>query len=58
MPIHKLEMKDHNMSAAQLIETSKTNIDLEKHLEGWLERSPWAIAQEPLLIKLQYGFSS
>ena len=50
MPIFKLKMTGDDISDAELIEASKTNLDLEKHLECWLERSPWAIAQEPLLL--------
>lgn len=50
MPIFKLKVKGQDLSDAELIEASKTNIDLENHLEAWLERSPWAIAQEPLMV--------
>jgi hypothetical protein len=50
MPIFKLKVKGQDLSDAELIEASKTNIDLEDHLEAWLERSPWAIAQEPLML--------
>jgi len=50
MPVFKLQKKGDNLSNAELIEASKTNLDLEKHLECWLEQSPWAIAQEPILI--------
>lgn len=49
MPIFKLDKKGTDISEALLIEASKTTLDLEKHLECWLERSPWAIAQEPLI---------
>lgn len=50
MPIFKLKVKGHDLSDAELIEFSKTDIELENHLEAWLERSPWAIAQEPLMV--------
>ena len=49
MPIFKLKKKDGSVENACLIEASKTNLDLEKHLECWLENRPWAIAQEPFL---------
>ncbi len=50
MPIFKLRKKGRDLSNAELIEASKTKLDLEKYLESWLEQSPWAIAQEPILI--------
>jgi hypothetical protein len=49
MAIFKLQKNGDNISNAELIEASKTDIDLELHLESWLEKSPWAIAQEPLI---------
>ena len=49
MAIFKLQKDGNDISNAELIEASKTNIDLELHLESWLEKSPWAIAQEPLI---------
>ena len=49
MPIFKLDKKGTDISEAILIEASKTTLDLEKHLECWLERSPWAVAQEPII---------
>ncbi|MGM0670419.1 MAG: DUF7669 domain-containing protein, partial [Gemmatimonadota bacterium] len=49
MPIFKLDKTGPDLSSATLVEASKTNLDLEKHLECWLERSPWAIAQEPII---------
>lgn len=50
MPIFKLKKRNNDISNAELIPASKTNLDLEQHLENWLEHSPWAIAQEPLLL--------
>ncbi|NVM56147.1 MAG: hypothetical protein HWN66_20795 [Candidatus Helarchaeota archaeon] len=50
MPIFKLRKKGKDLSNAELIEAPKTKLNLEKHLEGWLEQSPCAIAQEPILI--------
>ena len=49
MAIFKLQTNGDDISKAELVEASKTNIDLELHLESWLEKSPWAIAQEPLI---------
>lgn len=50
MPIFKLKTTGDDISNAELMEASKTNLDLEKRLECWLEQNPWAIAQEPLLL--------
>ena len=49
MAIFKLKTNGENLINAELVEASKKDIDLEKHLESWLEKSPWAIAQEPLI---------
>ena len=37
------------MSKAELLVAQETRLRLETYLEGWLERSPWALAQEPIL---------
>jgi len=50
MPIFKLKKKNNDIENGVLIPAEKTSIELERHLESWLENSPWAIAQEPLLI--------
>lgn len=50
MPIFKLKKENNSIEDAELIPAEKTSLELEKHLECWLENSPWAIAQEPLLI--------
>ncbi len=50
MPIFKLKKENDSLEKAVLVQAAKTSLELEKHLEGWLENSPWAIAQEPLLI--------
>ena len=50
MPIFKLKQEDNNIENAVLIPAKKTSLELERHLECWLENSPWAIAQEPILI--------
>lgn len=49
MPIFKLK-NENNIERAILVPAEKTTLELEAHLECWLENSPWAIAQEPLLI--------
>ena len=50
MPIFKLKKENNNIEKAILVPAEKTTLELEAHLECWLENSPWAIAQEPLLI--------
>ena len=50
MPIFKLKKEKNSIENAILIPAKKTSLELEKHLESWLENSPWAVAQEPLLI--------
>ena len=43
MPIFRLE-------GDKLIIAQKTNLKLEKHLEIWLENSPWAVIQDELVL--------
>ena len=50
MSIFKLKKESNNIEQAILVPAEKTTLELEAHLECWLENSPWAIAQEPLLI--------
>jgi len=50
MPIFKLKQTGRQISQAELVEASKVKLDLEAHLESWLAQSPWAIAQEPILV--------
>jgi len=47
MPIFRLEGDD--ISKAKLIIAQETDLELERHLEDWLESSPRALTQEPLL---------
>ena len=50
MPIFKLEKSDgDDMSKAELVIAEKTNLELEKHLEVWLENSPWVLIQNSIL---------
>ena len=47
MPIFRLEGDD--VSEARLVIAQETDLELESHLEDWLENSPRALTQEPLL---------
>ena len=51
MPIFRLERSEgDDMSKAELIIAQETNLELEKHLENWLENSPrQTLAQEDFL---------
>ncbi len=50
MPIFKPKQTGQDISQAELVEASKTELVLEQHLESWIAQSPWAIAQEPILL--------
>ena len=50
MALFKLRKTGDHISQGELIEASHTSLELEQHLECWLEKSPWAIAEEPLLV--------
>ncbi len=43
MPIFRLEEN-------KLIIAQETNVELEKHLENWVENSPWAVIQDELIL--------
>ena len=43
MPIFRLEED-------KLIIASETDLELESHLENWLENSPWAVIQNELVL--------
>ena len=50
MAIFKLNVEDDNLHNAELVIAKKTDIELEKHLESWIENSPWALVEgEPIL---------
>ncbi len=49
MALFKLDTTGDDISDSRLVETSKVPIDFEKHLEGWLEKSPWAVTGEPII---------
>ncbi len=50
MPIFTLRKYGEDLLNAELLEISKTKLNLEEYLESSLERSPWAIAQESIII--------
>lgn len=50
MALFKLKTMGGDVSQAELVTASHSSLALEKHLECWLEKSPWAIAEEPLLV--------
>ncbi len=49
MAIFRLKVEDNELSKAELIVAQETSLKLETYLESWLERSPWALVQEPIL---------
>ena len=50
MAIFRLNVEDDNLHNAELVIAKKTDIELESHLESWLENSPWALIEgEPIL---------
>ena len=50
MAIFRLKVEDDNLRNAELVIAKETNIELESHLESWLENSPWALFEgEPIL---------
>ena len=51
MPLFRLEKSDEDdMSKAELVIAQETNLELEKHLENWLENSPrQTLVQEDFL---------
>jgi hypothetical protein len=50
MALFKLKATNDDFADAELIPASKRPLNLEEHLENLLERSPWAIADEPLVV--------
>lgn len=50
MPIFRLERSEgDDISKAELVIAQEINLELERHLEDWLENSPRALAQDPIL---------
>lgn len=50
MPLYKLDCPKGKLPDGVLKPAAETAIDVESHLESWLEHSPWAVLEEPLLI--------
>ena len=50
MALFKLKGISSDSQVAELELAKPAKLALEKHLENWLERNPWALAEEPLLI--------
>jgi hypothetical protein len=50
MPIFQLSTPDASSPTAELVVALPASLTQEANLESWLENSPWAITQEPLLI--------
>ncbi len=50
MPIFQLSSSDLAAPDAKLFEAAPATLSQEAFLEAWLENSPRAIAQEPLLV--------
>ncbi len=48
MPIFRLEGDE--ISNAKLVIAQETDLELESHLEDWLENSPWALIQDELIL--------
>ena len=50
MALFKLKGISSDPHVAELELAKPAKLALEKHLENWLEKNPWALAEEPLLI--------
>ena len=50
MAIFRLNVEDDNLHNAELVIAKKTDIELEDHLESWLENSPWALVEEESIL--------
>jgi hypothetical protein len=50
MALFKLKGISSDPHLAELELAKPAKLALEKHLENWLEKNPWALAEEPLLI--------
>lgn len=50
MALFKLKSVGSDPLGAELEVAKPAKLALEKHLEDWLEKNPWALAEEPLLI--------
>ena len=51
MPIFRLEkLEEDDMSKAELVIAQETNLELERHLEDWLENSPHALVENESIL--------
>ena len=50
MSLFRLHGEGDDMSNAELVIARETNLELERHLESWLENSPWALAQDETIL--------
>ena len=50
MSLFRLHGEGDDMSSAELVIARETNLELERHLESWLENSPWALAQDETIL--------
>ncbi len=50
MPIYRLEKTDGDLSKAELIVAQETDLQLEEHLESWLENSPGALIPDEIVL--------
>lgn len=50
MAIFRLNVEDNNLHSAELVIAEETDIELERHLESWLENSPRALAEEESIL--------
>lgn len=49
MAIFNLQVEGNDLSRGELVAASEMELSLELHLESWLEKSPWSLAEEPFL---------
>ena len=45
MHIFTLEIEDNNFENAEFVSAPERSIELEQHLESWLENNPWTLVQ-------------
>ena len=50
MSLFRLEKESGDMSSAELVIAREATLELENHLESWLENSPWALAQDETIL--------
>jgi hypothetical protein len=50
MSLFRLNRECDDLSNAELVIARETTLEVEKHLESWLENSPWALAQDETIL--------